>query len=215
MSEIRRIRRQSIRLKKLFKDKADGFSPEGHVRLPFKRSLHEEYTFEDSRVLINGMDILSMIEGEKVDVELLDKLVCGVDAYRRYVWSKFGTDKKDFNAQTQGILEKGMNKLGLAYSEMSGGIRARLNGGRLWINDIDPKVVLVLFLSNPTNERRRYLKSIQMKLALILEGRAGNGHSRGILDSAKQLFTQIHKAMENTPSANPPPLLAAASNMAG
>ncbi|MBI4224494.1 MAG: hypothetical protein HY609_06125, partial [Deltaproteobacteria bacterium] len=145
--------------------------------------------------------------------ELLVGLTGAIDEYRRFVWTNHGTQLRDFNALTQGILEKSMNKLGFAYEEMTGGIRVAYNKGRLWINDIDPKVVLALFLSNPTLERRQYLKSIQTKLALILEGRAGNGHSHGILEEAKRLFVQISKAFENTPAANPPPLLAAAYDM--
>lgn len=208
MAEIRRIGRDPIRLKKLFGEKADSQTPEGASRLLYKRSPNEEYTFENGRLLLNGMDLLSMIDGENVDIELLVKLVGAVDDYRRTVWSEYGTSHRDFNAMTQGILEKSMNKLGHSYEVMTGGIRVHFNGDRLWINDIDPKVVLALFLSNPTEERGRYLQSIQMKLALILEGKAGNGHSHVVMEEAKRLFVQVSKAFENAQAARTPPLLA-------
>lgn len=213
MVDFPKIRQGRIRFRRLF-DRADARqTPPNDFRLIFRRSPHEEYTYEEGRIFINGMDVLSLIEGEKPDIELLVNLTGAIDEYRRYVWANHGTRLRDFNALTQGILEKSMNKLSFAYEEMTGGIRVAYNNGRLWINDIDPKVVLSLFLSHPTLERRQYLKSIQTKLALILEGRAGNGHSHGILAEAKRLFVQISRAFENTPAANPPPLLAAAYDM--
>ena len=213
MSEIRRVGRQPIGLKKLFKEKSIFAPVEGRQHLPYRRSPDEEYTFENGRILINGMDILSMIEGEEVDVELLVGLVGAVDEYRRVAWERYGTSRRDFNAQTQAILEKGMNKLGATYETMTGGVRVHFTGGRLWINDIDPKVVLALFLSNPTEERGKYLKSIQTKLALILEGKIGNAHSHAITDEARLIFVQITKAMENAQAGHTPPLLAAVHNM--
>lgn len=214
MVDFPKIRQTRVRLKKLFSDRTDSHqTPPGDFRLTFRRSRNEEYTYEEGRIFINGMDLLSLLEGEKVDIELLVGLTGAIDEYRRYVWANHGTNIRDFNALTQGILEKSMNKLSFAYDEMTGGIRVVYNKGRLWINDIDPKVVLSLFLSNPTLERRQYLRSFQTKLGLILEGKVGISHSHGILEEAKRLFVQINKAFENTPAANPPPLLAAAYNM--
>lgn len=214
MSEIRRIHRQAIRLKKLFGEKTGFHLPEEELRLFYKRSHNEEYTFENGRVCINGMDVRSLLENEEVEVELLANLMGAIDEYRKTVWSKYGTRRPDFNGETQALLEKGMNKLGSTYEEMSGGIKVRLNGGRLWINDIDPKMVLTLFLSNPTEERRRYLKSIHTRLALILEGKIGNGYSHGILEETRRIFVQIAKAFENTASGSPYPLLATAAHFA-
>lgn len=214
MVDFPKIRRQTIRLKRLFKEKAGSYTPEGLGRLLFRRSPKEEYSFEQGRLLLNGIDLLSLIDDSEIDCELLINLVGAVDEYRRHVWSEYGTRQKDFNALTQGFLEKGMNKLGQTYEAVSGGIRIHFNQGRLWINDIDPKVVLALFLSNPTEERRKYLQSVQTKLALILEGRVGKSHSHGVLEEAKRIFVQIGKAMENTPSASCTPLLAGGYSMA-
>lgn len=215
MVDFPKIRRQTIRLKGLFKERADGYSREGLDRLLFRRSPKEEYTFEQGRLLLNGIDLLSLIDGSEIDNELLINLVGAVDEYRRHVWNEYGTRQKDFNALTQGFLEKGMNQLGQSYEAMSGGIRIHFNNGRLWINDIDPKVVLALFLSNPNEERRKYLQSVQTKLALILEGRVGKSHSHGVLEEAKRIFVQIARAMENTPSPHCTPLLAAGYAMGG
>lgn len=213
MVDFPRIRHSKIRLRELFSNRTDKTgthqTPQGDFKLTFRRSPQEEYTYEEGRIFINGMDVISLLEEERADVELLVGLAGAIDAYRRHVWSSYGTQIRDFNALTQGILEKTMGKLGTAYETMTGGIRVSYNKGRLWINDIDPKVVLNLFLSNPTLERRQYLKSIQTKLGLILEGRVGMAHSHGVLEEAKRLFVQIRQAFENTPSVGLPLLLSA------
>ncbi len=214
MSEIRRIDQGRIRFRGIFKDRTETRSPQDEARLLFKRSPNEDYTFENGRVLINGMDVLSLIEGLEVDIELLVNLSGAIDEYRREVWESYGTKHKGFNGQTQAILERALNKLGATYEGMTGGVRVHLIGGRLWINDIDPRVVLALFLSNPTEERRRYLQSIHTKLALILEGKLGNGHSHAVVDEAKGLFVQIAKAFENSQASSYPLLLASAPNFA-
>lgn len=213
MSEIRRVRYNSIRPKKLSNDRTGSASSQPDVgRLGYKKAPQEEYTFENGRVLLNGVDVLTLVDSD-AEVSIWAGLASAVDEYRKTVWLRYGTDWRDFNGQTQAILDKLLNKLTHAYEEMTGGIRVQLHGGRLWINDIDPKVVLALFLSNPTEERRRYLQSIQTKLALILEGKVGKAHSNGVVEESRNIFRQIHQALENSPSHSSPPLLAVVNNL--
>lgn len=203
-----KIRLNSIGLRKIRKE-GESAQPQRSGRLEYRPSHYEEYSFESGRVTLNGMDVLSLIDGPGIDVELMACLAGAVDEYRRIVWDRYGTTFRDFNAQTQGILEKLLNKMNQAYEELSGGIRVHFQGGRLWINDIDPKVVLALFLSNPNEERRRYLKSIQIKLGLILEGKAGKNCTHGVLEEVKRIYCQITQSLANTASPHSTPLLAA------
>ena len=214
MNDIRRVRYNSIRLKKLFKDRTGSSESHSDVhRLGYKRSPQEEYTFENGRILLNGTDVLHLIDGSGLEIALWAGLASAIDEYRKQVWLHYGVEWPDFNGQTQAILDKLLNKLAHAYEETTGGIRVQLHGDRLWINDIDPKVVLALFLSNPTEERRRYLESIQTKLALILEGKVGTSHSNGILEETRKLFRQVRQVLENTPSSYSPPLLAVVGHL--
>ncbi|MDO8494882.1 MAG: hypothetical protein Q7S68_06045 [Deltaproteobacteria bacterium] len=209
MFETGRIRRQTTRLRNLFKEKSRGAESAAEGRLLVRASENEEFTFENGLLLLNGMELLSLVDEDAVDVELLDSLMSGVSHYRREVWSRYGTQYRDFNAATQVFLEKGSKKLGNCYEEMSGGLRVRLSNGRLWINEIDPKVVLQLFLSNPSPERRQYLKSILRKLTLILEGKAASSKSHDVCQESKRLTIQIEKALEHTAADSSPPLLVA------
>ena len=181
--------------------------------LSYQPNDQEHYTFEDGRLLLNGTDIGHVVEQEEVAVELLACLAGAVDEYRRKVWDLYGTEFRDFNALTQGLLARISGKLSHSYEAMSAGLKIRYQKGRLWINDIDPKVVLSLFLSNPTRERRGYLKGLYAKLALILEGKAGSSLSNGVLQSVRRLFIQISKALHETKGDDGIPLLAAAVDL--
>lgn len=207
---IKDIRLNAVRLRKILKEGTGSQSqPQTSERLEYRPSSYEEYSFESGRVMLNGMDVLALIDGAKADVELLSCLAGAIDEYRRIVWDRYGTQFRNFNAQTQGILERLLNKMNQTYEEMSGGIRIQCQGGRVWINDIDPKVVLTLFLSNPNEERRSYLKSIQIKLNLILEGKAGKSTSHGVLEEIKRLHLTISAALQNAADPHTTPLLAA------
>ncbi len=212
---IDRTRFNTLRLRKLFSgktDKADDplnpFEEAQNYRLPFKRTPYEEYTLDDGQICLNGIQVSSLIDTHETDIPLWTGLVAGVQEYRNAVWLRYGTNKPHFNAQAQGLLEKLLNKLTHVYEEMTGGIKVQLQGDKLWINDIDPKVVLNLFLSNPNEERRRYLTSIQTKLGLILAGKTLKSPPDGVLQVAKRMYHQIETALQDHPSSHPVRLLA-------
>ncbi|MBI4125343.1 MAG: hypothetical protein HY466_05385, partial [Deltaproteobacteria bacterium] len=103
MTDFPKIRQSRIRLKQLFSNRAGSHqTPPADFRLTFRRSPNEEYTYEEGRIFINGMDVLSLMEGEGADIELLVGLTGAIDEYRRFVWTNHGTQLRDFNALTQG-----------------------------------------------------------------------------------------------------------------
>lgn len=182
-------------------------------QLSYQPNDQEHYTFEGGRLLLNGTDLGHLVGEEEVQIELLACLAGAIDEYRRKVWDRYGTGFRDFNAATQGLLSLISGKLGQSYEALSAGLKIRYQNGRLWINDIDPKVVLSLFLSNPTRERRGYLQGLSSKLALILEGKAGSSFSDGVLQAVRRLFVQISKSLHETKMDDGVPLLAAAVDM--
>lgn len=182
-------------------------------RLSYQPNDQEHYTFEEGRLLLNGTDLGHLVEQEDVQIELLACLAGAIDEYRRKVWDRYGTEFRSFNAATQGLLSLISGKLGQTYEALSAGLKIRYQNGRLWINDIDPKVVLSLFLSNPTRERRGYLRGLSSKLALILEGKAGSALSDGVLQAVRRLFVQISKSLHETKMDDGVPLLAAAVDL--
>ncbi|MDO8527540.1 MAG: hypothetical protein Q7T03_07635 [Deltaproteobacteria bacterium] len=213
--DIPRIRQNTIRLKKLFRgEKAtEAEGQEESLCLPYRRSNDEEYTFKDGHILLNGTDLEGLIDDPEKDIGFWIGLSSALDEYRRTVWSRYGVQHRGFNGKMQSLLDKLLNKLTHAYEEMTGGIRVLMQGGRLWINDIDPKVVLALFMSNPTEERRLYLESIRNKLALILAGKVGKSSNHAIVEEARRIHFQIQGALENQPSHSSVPLLPAVGDL--
>ena len=149
MSFTQRIQRNTIRLKEIFKGKTDDSQSEYARRLVlFRRNNDEAYTFEEGHILLNGeSDILAMVDDPTVNTEWLVNMASAVYEYRRTAWSVYGTENRNFNGQTQAILEKILGRLSTNYEEMSAGIKVQLHGKTLWLNDIDPNVVLSSFLT--------------------------------------------------------------------
>lgn len=201
-----------IRLSDILRGRFSG-SQEEPQNLSYRPNQQEHYTFEQGRLLLNGTDLEHLVEEEEVQVVLLACLAGAVDEYRHKVWNLYGTDFRRFNEVTQGLLGRISEKLGQSYQAISVGLKIRHQNGRLWINDIDPKVVLTLFLSAPTKERRGYLQGVYSKLALILEGKAGSSLSNGVLQSVQRLFIQVSKALHETKMDDGVPLLAAAVDL--
>lgn len=214
MNNINRIRGSKIGFGRLFGEKTQEKQKRRRVqRLLFQRGPDEEWSFDEGKICLNGEDIEVLMQEEGDDVSFLIALGGGIDDYRQDVWFRYGSDRRDFNGKTQGLLDQILHRLNTSYEAMTGGLKISLQGGRLWLNDIDPRVVLGLFLSNPNEERRGYLKSIQTKLALILQGKAGKSMGHGVMEEAKRLFVQIDKALENSKAASSPPLLAAVNHL--
>ena len=214
MSFTDRIRSNPIRIDRLFRGGSEGvasISPRVYQRSPGER-----YTFENGQIRLNGIPLSNLIAGEtgedRPDISLLAGLASAIDEYRKEVWKKEGKHYADFNGVAQGLLDLIGGRMLHVYEEVTGGVRLQMANGRLWINRIDPRAVLTLFLANPTEERQKYLKGFLYKLDLILAGKIGNPRSRGIFSAAHQLREDILQALDLHAAPVRRPLLAAATS---
>ena len=214
MSFTDRIRSNPIRIDRLFRGGSEGvasISPRVYQRSPGER-----YTFENGQIRLNGIPLSNLIAGEagedRPDISLLAGLASAIDEYRKEVWKKEGKHYAAFNGAAQGLLDLIGGRMLHVYEEVTGGVRLQMANGRLWINRIDPRAVLTLFLANPTEERQKYLKSFLYKLDLILAGKIGNPRSRGIFSAAQQLREDILQALDLHAAPIHRPLLAAATS---
>ena len=214
MSFTDRIRNNPIRIDRLFRGGSEGvasISPRVYQRSPGER-----YTFENGQIRLNGIPLSNLIAGEagedRPDISLLAGLASAIDEYRKEVWKKEGKHYAAFNGAAQGLLDLIGGRMLHVYEEVTGGVRLQMANGRLWINRIDPRAVLTLFLANPTEERQKYLKGFLYKLDLILAGKIGNPRSRGIFSAAQQLREDILQALDLHAAPVRRPLLAAATS---
>lgn len=193
MSFTDRIRHNSIRIGQIFKEKT-GSGEASHNPRVYQRSPGERYTF-DGEIRLNGMPVAALLAGDDTNIALWAGLASAIDEYRKEVWEHDSKQYSEFNGQAQGLLDLIGGKMLKVYESVTGGIRWHLSGGHLWINNINPRAVLVLFLSHPTDDRRRFLRSYLYKLDLILSGKVGNAKSYAALDQARQLREEIADAL--------------------
>lgn len=208
MSELR-IKNHPIRIGRFFKDLVS--SPRSsQTPFVYQRSPHERYTFEGGEILLNSLNVESLIDSG-VDISLWVGLASAIEEFRKEVWAKCGNQYGEFNARAQAVLDKILGKMTRVYEEVTGGLRLQILGGKVWINNIDARAVLVLFLARPDEKRRRYLASVALKLGLILEGRTGNslnGHG----ESVRKLYQEIQEALSETAHSLDRPFLTASSH---
>lgn len=208
-----KIRSSSARIGQIFKEQPNGTTSSTSPHI-YKRSAFEEYRFDGSQILLNEMPLQRLLEGDKVEIQLWAGLASALEEFRRKVYAD-NAETPDFNAQVQVLLDVIMGKMTHAYEEVTGGVRVARTEGRFWVNNIDPRAVLTLFLSNPTEKRRQYLEGVLAKLVLILEGKVGRSHAHGIMAQVRALHQDIQDALYNSQSSHPLLLSAGLSSSAG
>ncbi len=201
MSWTSKIGFNSTRLGRLFKGDTKSVA-EPVTPYVYRRSPMEEYTFDGGSILLNQVPVQNLLEGNETEIQLWSGLAGALEEFRRKVYEQ-NAETSEFKGQVQALLDIIMGKMMHAYEEITGGVRVSNQGGRFWVNNIDPRAVLTLFLSNPTEKRRCYLEGVLHKLALILEGKAGRKNSHGILAQARALYQDIHDALQRTSHSHP------------
>jgi hypothetical protein len=99
-------------------------------------------------------------------------------------------------------------RLGGIYDDLTGGLRSEMDGGELWINNINVKKVLGLFYRNPSEKFRQYLIGIRDKLDLILSRRCSSSSCDVIYRQAGMLRRDVGLALEYIPADAPCRLVA-------
>lgn len=200
MSLASKIRFNSGRIGRLFKGESKSVS-ETTPPYIYRRSAMEEYTFDGGAVLLNQVPVRDLLEGHETEIQLWAGLAQALEEFRRKVYEQHA-ETSEFLGQVQSLLDTIMGKMTHAYEEITGGVRVSNMDGRFWVNNIDPRAVLTLFLSHPSDKRRCYLEGVLHKLALILEGKAGRKNSHGILAQVRALYQDIHDALQRTSDSN-------------
>jgi len=208
MSMTSKINFRSSRIRGLFKgDLSSTISANPHV---YRRSAFEEYQFNGSEILLNGVPVQQLLKGDEIEVQLWAGLAAALEEFRRKVREE-NAETSDFNGQVEALLNIIMGKMTRAYDEVTGGVRVQTADGRFWVNNIDPRAVLTLYLSNPTEKRRCYLEGVLKKLGLILEGKVGRSQAHGILAQARALYRDIYEALCHAAPSRPLLLTASSS----
>ena len=195
-TDINRLRRSFRRLRidtdssapsqaqELF-DPSFSFSPEPQ----------EHWTFEDSRIVLNGEDASELIDHHRDDIGFLSGFSGGLELYRRHVGEGSGEQRGKFFGVVQGLQEKIHRRLTGIYETLTSGVHVELSSGQLWINNIDVRAVMSLYRLRPTQKARVFLRGVRHKLALIL----GRGTDRHALE---QTLDEIDTLLDTRPPAD-------------
>ena len=200
-SEINRIRDWQSKVRFGSKKPTEGATdlPLDH-RLTFCPEKDEKWTFESEHIYFNDYDVNELINGNSNDIRCLCGLSSAIDQYRQFVWKKGGKSAGKFNGIVNALLEKILGRLSSIYDGLFRGLRFEYTSGDFWINGVNIRTVLRLYMIKPTEKARRYLLGLKNKLGLILSPRNGSARYDGIKPAAEELFNEISLILDQVPA---------------
>lgn len=172
-------------------------------QLTFSPQKDEKWTYQDNRVYLNDTEVREIIHENPNDAGVLSGLSQGLSEYQQYIWSRGGKEFGRFNGTIASLQDTCLGRLGTIYDGLTVGIRFECVGDDFWINNVNVRQVLGLYVQHPTDKARRYLLSIQQKLDLILSRQHSSTRYDGIHARARQLYLEVSSALEYLPADAP------------
>lgn len=179
------------------------FPPVLPPNFPYDPSEDEQWRFEDGRVIFNGEDVETYVNGHGNDTRVLLGLTQGLHRYRHFVWERGGKTHAAFNGSVEALQNKIVMRLGTLYDGITSGLHIEMANGRLWLNNIDVRKVITYYHLKPTQKVHRYLMGLRDKLGLILSRRSDSHGKDGITDEVWRLFQELTTFVERAPGDTP------------
>lgn len=177
----------------------------------FVRAKDERWSF-DGRVLLNGYDVKTLIEGEQKETTFFRWLMCELDLYRKNMWERRVGDYGVFNSVVNDLMERLMYRIRNAYSEKMNGLNYQLKERAIYINGINVKAFVALFRVRPTEKARVYLKGIAQRLFLIMNKKDATTKDSHLYRAVKELYEEVGSAIRGVQTINNNPLLPSGRN---
>lgn len=178
-------------------------------QLTFEPSPDERWTFEEgSKICVNGEDVAEAIRENKQDVRLLVGVANRLSAYQQHVWERGGKGMAAFNGRVSAIQNSIAGRLSNLYDSLTGGMHVECVGEDFWLNNINVRSVIGVYLQRPTEAARRYLEGLRDKLALILTRRQSSKQYDALRSQAERLYAEVSLVLQCAPSSHVPRLSA-------
>lgn len=178
-------------------------------QLTFQPEPDEKWTFEEGRkICINGEDVAEAVRTGNNDVRLLVGVSHGLSAYQQHVWGRGGKGNADFNGTVAALQSTIVGRMSNLYDGLTGGVHFEAVGEDFWVNNVNIRSVLHLYLQRPTDAGRRYLEGLREKLALILSRRQSSTRYDAVHGQAERLYQEVSMVLECAPPPGPPRLCA-------
>ncbi|MBU4484357.1 hypothetical protein KKA47_02935 [bacterium] len=190
--------------RKIFGQPVPKFDHKGQHR--FIRSQNEAWSF-DGRILLNGYDVRTLIDGEQKDTSFWRSLMTGLDVYRKEMWSSKIHDYVLLDSVVNDLMERLMYKIGNRYEEKINGLGCKMEGKAFYINNINVKAVLAMYRVRPTKKAQVFLRGVSSKLYLIMNGKSVTSQKYHLYRAVKELYEEVVSAINNVQTISSHPLL--------
>jgi hypothetical protein len=178
-------------------------------QLTFSPAPDERWTYEEGRgLMLNGESVKEMVRDSGGDVRTLCGLSQGLSEYQQFVWGRGGKDRANFNGQVHALQDVIMGRLGSLYDGLTGGVHFEWRGDEFWVNNVNIRSVIKLYMSRPTETSRRYLEGLKQKLSLILSKQHSSTKYDAVQGEAGRLFNEISMVLQCVPATSVPRLCA-------
>jgi len=177
-------------------------------QLTFSPTKDERWTYEDGAILLNEMDVKEIVNECPKSVSVLTGVSHGLHSYQRFVWGKGGKEFAKFNGVIDSVQHTIQGKLLNLFDGLTGGIDFEWEGDDFWINNVNVRSVIKLYVLRPTEAARAYLEGLRDKVSLILQRRNDNSRYDAVFEEAQELYDEIDIVLNTVSPAGVPRLSA-------
>jgi len=177
-------------------------------QLTFNPSPDERWTYRDGAILLNDMDVKEIVRESGNEVGVLCGVSHALNDYQHFVWSKGGKGNAPFNGLVNSVQHTIQGRLINLFDGLTGGIHFEWLGEDFWINNVNVRSVIKLYMLRPTEAARAYLEGLRDKVGLILSRRNASTRYDAVYDEAQQLYDEIDIVLQTVSPAGVPRLSA-------
>lgn len=177
-------------------------------QLTFNPNPDQNWAYREGTILLNDMDVKEVVHECSNSVSTLSGVSHSLYDYQQFVWNKGGKGYASFNGVISSVQHTIQGRLLNLFDGLTGGIHFEWLGEDFWINNVNIRSVVKLYMLRPTEAARTYLEGLRDKVNLILSRRHDSTRYDAVYEEAQELYDEIDMVL-NTVSPSGPPRLSA------
>ncbi len=177
-------------------------------QLTFSPNPDERWQYKDGAIVLNDEDVKEIVREAGNEVSTLCGVSSGLNRYQQHVWSRGGKEHASFNGQVNSVQHTIQGRLTNLFDGLTGGVHFEWLGEDFWVNNVNVRSVIKLYVLRPTEAARSYLEGLRHKVGLIMSRRHDSTRYDAVYEEAQELYEEIDIVL-NTVSPSGPPRLSA------
>lgn len=163
----------------------------------------ELWSFQSGRILIGGKEVNSLLAQNEA-VSFWVSVAEGLREYRQHVAQhrRVPSSISQFYGMVDALLEKVYSGVRDRYAEKASGLIWKWVDGQFLLNDLNVGGFFAMYKTRRTRKGWRFLKGLQGKLALLLEGR-GSSELEKVRSIVQHLYEEICRELSRDPPPDP------------